>query len=493
MKTNRRSFFKTAGLGWTAGAVSARSSLPWHRSAPGSDVVDIRRQRQLFLDGFWIARASGVSRKLHEPAREGVAVVSEHPWESLLSAYHVVLRDGNTWRLYYLCSEARGESGGPWQYCALAESSDGIAWSKPRLGVVDFRGSKQNNLVYGGPLTELAPFLDANPDAKASERYKAVGRLGNLGTGNERGLVPLASPDGLRWRPMRDEPVLTEGPFDSHNLPFWDTRLGTYVVYTRGKAGTGGSFKGGVRWIRRATSPDFIRWTRLEPIDTGEVPAEHLYTNACTVYERAPGTYLMFPSRFVPDRTPDNPVARAATPGVNDIVLMSSRDGIRFDRSFKEAFIRPGQDVLQWRERGTYVGQGIVQTSPGVLSLYSRQHRYQPSVHIRRYALRTDGFVSVNAGYSGGECVTRALVFEGNELEINYSTSAIGSVRVEIQDAGGKAIPGFELGNCPEKFGDEIDGMVSWKGGSRPGSLAGRPVRLRIALKDADLYAFRFR
>ena len=66
-----------------------------------------------------------------------------------------------------------------------------------------------------------------------------------------------------------------------------------------------GSFKGGVRWIRRSTSTDFLNWTPLEPIDAGDTPFEHLYTNACVPYMRAPGVYLMFPSRYVIEHTPD--------------------------------------------------------------------------------------------------------------------------------------------------------------------------------------------
>ena len=116
-----------------------------------------------------------------------------------------------------------------------------------------------------------------------------------------------------------------------------------------------------------------------------------------------------------------------------------------------------------------------------------------PSVRISRYTLRTDGFVSVNAGFAGGGFTTPALVFEGDELELNYATSAVGSVRVEVQDAGGGPLPGFALDTCPEIFGDEIEGVVRWADGGDVGALAGRPVRLRFVMKDADVFAFRFR
>jgi hypothetical protein len=253
----------------------------------------------------------------------------------------------------------------------------------------------------------------------------------------------------------------------------------------------GKEFIGGVRWIRTSTSEDFYNWTLLEDIDAGDTPLEHLYTNECWAYDRAPNTYLMFPSRYVAHRMPD-PDWYDGT-GVNDIAFMSSRDGLRFDRSLREAFVRPGLDRRNWHERGIYMDVGLLHTSPTEMSIYGVENMRYPSVNIRRYALRTDGFVSVQAGYEGGEFLTRPLLFEGDELELNFSTSAVGSVRVEIQDAEGRALPGYGLEDCPEIFGDEIEGVVRWDGGRGLSSLAGRPVRLRFAVKDADIYAFRFR
>ncbi|MDD9989667.1 MAG: hypothetical protein OXQ31_25600 [Spirochaetaceae bacterium] len=157
-----------------------------------------------------------------------------------------------------------------------------------------------------------------------------------------------------------------------------------------------------------------------------------------------------------------------------------------------EALIRPGPDQDNWHERGLYIDPGMIQTSPTELSVYGSEHWRLPTVRIVRYTFRTDGFVSLNAGYAGGEVLTRPFVFEGRRLELNYATSAVGSVRVEIQDDQGRVIPGFGLADCPEMFGDLIDGTATWNGGGDVSGLAGRPVRLRFALMDADLYAFKF-
>jgi hypothetical protein len=111
---------------------------------------------------------------------------------------------------------------------------------------------------------------------------------------------------------------------------------------------------------------------------------------------------------------------------------------------------------------------------------------------MRRFTLRIDGFVSAYAPSQGGELVTKPLVFEGRELVINLATSAAGSVRVELQSADGEPLEGFALEDCPEVFGDTLSHRVAWKGGADLGPLAGRPVRLRLELRDADVYAFRF-
>ena len=441
---------------------------------------NIGTDRQLFVDDFWIAQADGVSRKLHSPVKRETVLEREKPWEEGSVSYMGTMKDGGKFKGYYRCRDLDGGSNA--EITAYQESDDGIHWEKPNLGLIEYQGSKDNNIVWMGPGGNMAPFRDANPDARDDERYKAVVRT--------RDLLALVSPDGLNWRRAQEDPISTDGPFDSFNVAFWDQWREEYVAYTRGVAGTEGTFKGGVRWIRRTTSSDFRNWTPLEDADAGDTPFEHLYTNACVAYERAPGTYLMFPSRFVPEREPkpDWP----GGPGVSDIVFMSSRDGITFDRSFMEAMIRPGTDRNNWHERGLYVDPGMVQTSPTELSMYGSEHWRLPTIRVVRYAFRMDGFVSINAGYSGGELVTRPFVFDGTELELNYSTSAVGTVKVEVQDADANPQPGFTLDDCPEMFADVIDGVVAWNGETDVSALAGKPVRLRFWLNDADIYAFKF-
>ena len=444
---------------------------------------EIGGDRQLFVDDFWLADSTGVQRVLHSPTREDIALSPEHPWEVGGLSYLIAFPDGGRFRGWYRADPNLQDSDYNSITC-YAESSDGIHWDKPNLGLIEFGGSKDNNIVWTEPGINFAPFKDANPNAKPEQRYKAFIR-------DKRVILALSSPDGIHWDLMREEPILTDYPFDTLNLPFWDTQREEYVGYCRGVEGRGTSdFFTGVRWIRRTTSNDFLNWSPLENIDCGDTPWEHFYTNSCIQYDRAPGTYLMFPSRFIHDRTPD-PEWTYDT-GVSDIVFMSSRDGLTFDRSFLEAFIRPGLDFRNWHDRGIYFEVGVLHTSDREMSMYGMENSHLPTQRIRRYSLRTDGFVSVNAGYRGGEFTTRPMVFTGQELELNYSTSAVGSIKVEIQDADGRAVPGFTLDDFPEKFGDEIEGKMSWNTGGDVGSLAGTPIRLRFVLKDADVYAFKF-
>ena len=221
----------------------------------------------------------------------------------------------------------------------------------------------------------------------------------------------------------------------------------------------------GVRHIITATSPDFVQWTTPVFLQFPGAPVEHLYTNQILPYYRAPHIFVGFPKRYVPSRN----AMDFWNPGVSDGLFMTSRDGLHFKR-WGEAFIRPGfQKRDRWVCRNNMTAWGIVTTksdipgAPDELSLYSAEGFYTgSSCQLRRYTLRIDGFVSAQAPLAGGEFLTRPLVFKGGTLVINYSTSAAGSVRVEIQNPDGKPVEGFALADCPEIYGDAIEHAVRW-------------------------------
>ena len=124
--------------------------------------------------------------------------------------------------------------------------------------------------------------------------------------------------------------------------------------------------------------------------------------------------------------------------------------------------------------------------------MYISEHYQWPDNRIRRLVLPRHRLASVNAGAQGGEFTTRPVKFEGQHLTLNYATSAAGSVQVELQDETGQPLPGYMLADSIPMFGDELNAAVTWQSMNDVSSLAGKCVRLRFVLKDADLFALRF-
>lgn len=448
------------------------------------------------VDDFLIERMDSVTQQLHRPVPREVAITYDAPWEGNTSCYVTVFRDDDRFRMYF-----RGADYDPTgqvdkgQRVCYAESPDGIRWTKPELGIVEFEGSKANNIIWDGAGSHnFTPFKDANPACAPEARYKA------LASGEDHGkLIAFQSSDGIHWSLIQKAPVITEGAFDSQNLAFWDAYRGRYVEFHRG-------FQNNVRDIMTAVSENFLQWPAPEWLDYGDAPPEHLYTNAITAYPRAPHIFMGFPKRFVPER--DLHVHKY--PGVSDAVFMTSRDGLHWHR-WREALVRPGLQASRWVNRNNMTAWGILQTksdipdTPDELSIYTTEGYYVGPCHLRRYTSRLDGFVSINAPGAGGQFTTKPLTFEDNpaitgpdgtaqaELVINYATSAAGTIRCEILDAAGQPIQGYTLSDCDPIYGDHIERAVAWGGSSDVRKLAGTPIRLRFVMEDADLYALRFR
>ncbi len=454
-----------------------------------ADPVDIGSRRELFVDHYLIESLNGARLVLHRPQAQEIVLRFDQPWEGLYSGYETVLKDRDKFRFYYRgMPEPKHDL--ETEVTCVAESDDGIHWTRPKLGIYEVRGTKENNVVLARNrgCHNLAPFIDANPNCPSDERYKALG-----GTG-QPGLLAFVSPDGLHWKQIQQDPVITKGAFDSQNNAFWSESEEQYVCYFR-------VFREGKRWIARTTSQDFLRWTEPVDLELDDKPREHLYTNQIEPYPRAPHIYLGLPTRFLPGRrvVTDEEARRIGTPtqwnyanDCTDILLTSARGGADFKRTFMEAFIRPGADLRNWTSRANYAARGIVQTGERELSIYVKHNSGYPSSHVRRYTIRPDGFVSVAGPYAGGEMVTKPLTFSGNRLAINYASSAVGGLRVEVQTSDGKRVDGFTLNDCVEIIGDRLEHIVSWKRGADVGALAGKPIRLRFGLKDADLFSIQF-
>lgn len=461
-----------------------------------AQVLELGSRRELFVDHWLIERMAGAELRLAQPVDAGVALRLDAPWEGPFSGYFTVLKDGPLYRLYYRGLPAAGADGNAREVTCYAESRDGVHWIKPKLGMYEINGHRDNNVILAGqpPFSHnFSPFLDTHPSVAPAERYKAL-----AGT-SRSGLYAFVSADGIRWRRWREEAVIPapdRSAFDSQNVAFWSESEGCYICYFRSWKRIG---EVNYRWISRTTSSNFLDWSPPVQMSFGDAPAEHLYTNQTSPYFRAPHIYLGICARFFPGRqvlSPEQAAAIQVDPkyyqDCSDAVLITSRGGERYERTFLEAFLRPGPGWENWVSRSNYPALNIVPTGEGEMSFYVARNYGQPTAHLRRYRLRLDGIASLHAGYRGGEALTKPLRFRGRRLLLNYATSAAGSVAVEIQEASGVALPGFSLAEARELIGDEIEAPASWRAGSDLAPLEGRTIRLRIRLKDADLYALRF-
>ena len=482
-----------------------------------TDAIDIGSRLELFVDDHVVDRLSEATRTIHRPVPRDVVMRFDRPWEGNSCNYISVIEDGGVFRMYYRASQVdytQGKMTNRHAFVCYAESTDGVRWERPSLGLVEFEGSTDNNIIWDGlGTTTFAVFLDENPDCDPDARFKAF-VAGSARDGNA-GLHPLGSPDGLRWRLLTDGPIITDGAFDSQNLAFWDTVRGEYREYHRDfRPGRDPRGNANGRDIKTATSKDFLEWPDPTWLDYSPGRVSELYTNQVIPYYRAPHIFLGFPTRYV-DRgwnesakklpQVDYRRLRASSneregTAMTDGMLMSSRDGLNFD-VWPESFIRPGlRDTGGWFYGDNYQNWGLIETAshvegaPDEISIYVTEAHEQMELteRLRRHTLRVDGFVSVSAKLSGGQMLTHPLVFEGGRLVLNVSTSIAGGVSVELQDANGHALEGFGIDDCDEIYGDSLERTVSWNGGDDVSGLAGQPVRIRFLLRDADLYSLRF-
>ncbi len=476
------------------------------------EVINIGNKLELFVDNYLIDKISGDAElRLHNPVRREIVFDGDEPWEGNLCGYFTVFKDSNIYRMYYMGGELRHESEEKSHKSVpcYAESKDGIHWIKPQLNMYEFDKSKKNNIVYKEEVHTFVPFKDNNPSCLPGEKYKAIG---SVKIGEETVLMAYKSSDAIHWSLLSDEPIMKEeGAFASQNLAFWDSVNNKYRLYYR-KGRPLSGYPDGIRDVKTSESKDFINWSKPVFLKYPGAPDEEIYTNQIIPYFRAPHILLGFPTRYV-DRgwvysTDHLPMLehrklrsefsfREGT-AVTDGLFMSSRDGLVFNR-WPVAFIRPGLGKRNWVYGDNYQNWGLVLTksdiegAPDEISLYATEDYWTvKGSKLRRFSIRVDGFVSVFAPLTGGELITKPFIFDGEKLIINFSTSAGGSMKFEFQDENCKVIPGYSMEECEEMFGDLLEGVVKWENGIDVSKLSGKTVKLRVLLKDADLYSIKF-
>lgn len=477
---------------------------------------EIGNQKQVFLDWHLIEPGYGVSWggerptswempfgvriSTHRPRIDARPLVApEHPWESRINVYSTLFEDEGRFRLYYECYlvAERDQPDDLKAMLAYAESSDGVTWEKPTIGQVDFKGSKANNLVYGLDLARgrgahgATVFKD--PSAPPEERYKLVHMAREA---KRLGVFGAVSPDGLHWSPI-DQPVLNDYMSDTQTVVAFDPAKGRYVGYFRGWNGLHQGNWHGRRTIAYAETEDFRHWPVPEMIvepDQHDGPDTDIYTNGYTAWPGAADAYLLFPAFY--QRARD----------VLEVQLLTSRDGVRWERANREPVVPAGEPGSTW-EGGVYAGCGLAALRPNEWSLpigpqwhtHNQEHFEHGRIanpphrgYVARAIWRKDGFTSLEAS-AEGRCTTVPLTFSGSQLEVNAWTHYGGELRLELIEANGAAIPGYSLAECDPISGEAANQTITWQGNPDLAAWASKPVRLRLWLRRARLHALQFR
>lgn len=491
-----------------------------------SSPIALNTRRELMIDDLLTEQTQGgLQMRLHQPVAREVITTTDKPWEGNMCSMGTIIRDPSTqmYRMYYRNGDfsivANGEVHHVTSIC-LAESEDGIHW---RRRMNHGMGSEKDsefagtNIVHAGKLplspgtVSFFPFFDTNPASRRIEGYKAIGSDNNR---PPSGLFLMTSYDGLHWTHKSDEPFFTKSlsqrmRFDSVNTLFWDSNIERYRLYYRDYD------QNHIRCIRMSTSKDLTEWTEPVWLDYGpDAPAHPLYTNNVQPYYRAPHHLLGFPMRYIErewsstmEALPelehrlfrrDHAVGARSGTALTDGLFMSSRDGEHFKR-WDEAFFRPGlHEKGNWTYGDNWPMCGMIETDAAEsgdgreLSMFTVENYWRAS-RFRRHTLRIDGFASRWAPYAGGRWTTKPITFTGSRLSLNMSTSAAGSLRVEIQDLNGNPLPGYAMADCCEIVGDSLDYVVRWNTTCSVESLRDKPVRLCVQISDANLYSIVFR
>ena len=450
--------------------------------------IDVGNRKQVFLDDeFLVERSEGVRYVMHQPVKhvDNPLIVPDMPWELQVQLYGSVMWDeeDSIYKMWYTVRTRRyGKDSAV--TVGYAVSEDGIQWCKPSLGVLDYEGSTENNLVLdpgpggsGGVCVLKTPW-DEDPDKRYKMLYKTIEEGG--------GLKVAFSPDGIHWT-IHPETVLS-GVFDTFNVALWDDCVEKYVAFIRINQRP----RKRHRSIGRIESEDFIHWTTpvsvLRP--DGDDPMDSdIYTSAAFKYQEEDSTYFMMPSLF-DWRT-----------GQLEPQLATSRDGEIWRRAGdRKAFIPLGRpDSFESQE--IMVGVSPVVWNDRLHIYYhgdNRPHwsgmgrKFETTSGIGMASLRLDGFISIDAGEkpSGGTVTTIPIQFSGSHLELNADVTW-GEIRVEVLDDTGAVIPRFGRKVCQPVIGDSVRHRVEWEGADLV-SLAGTTVKLRFYLQCARLYAFQF-
>lgn len=464
----------------------------------GAAAVDLGANRHVFLDTALIETVDRAELAVNPPRDIELVVIADRPWEAGgITSYGNVLYDPqfDEYRLYYVpvCWDVA-----PGFCYALAVSKDGRLWEKPSLGVVAWKGSKDNNIVVWGQ-REGTVIID--PNAAPERRYALISSNPDLRT------RLFTSPDGVHF--TMNEQIISSHHSDSQISTFWDPDKQRYLHYPRLIA-DGFRATGMVTTLRMDEPwPDDIRLVMAR--DDRDPPEMDLYTNACQKYPLARDTYVGFPAPYyhynAEDRSylnqPTLDIGGKTNDGTIETQLAVSRDGIAWTRyrtpyvgvghydglDIKVAQVIPGLIIREDTILQYFMGYTFTHGDTQVR--YGDGGRDLGGVFLAEQ--RIDGFVSLDFDYEGGSATTKPFVFAGHRLILNLNTSASGQAQVAVLDGRGDEIPGFGLADSRIINGDYLNATATWTDGQWDlSALQGKPIRLHFECRGTKLYSFRF-
>jgi len=487
-----------------------------------SEIV-IGNRRQLLFDDFFLAippsshpeqLAGNIRWSLGAVQKQpGPIFLGQPPWEDA-KQWFCILHDGGIYRLWYN-SSVKGNRALRVSY---AESQDGLEFKRRQLGVVEWDGSKNNNLVYLGAWKVSIEFGNVfiDPAAPPEQRYKMIGsewispRAFQQQHVSTPGLLLGAySSDGIHWTNYWQ--TFLGRYSDTQNVATYDPVLEKYVAYIRtgrkydklfvGDSPVEGPGRG--RCVGRMESESFVHWPDAFEIGREELALApdlqdglnvDLYNSAYSRYPGADMAHFMFPSAY------------HHWEGEFHVQVAVSRDNQRWVRPTRQTFIPLG-------EKGAFdsfiisVAPGFVPVDRDHYALYYRSGNVPhggaavsaPEGTVRidgmgRVVFKRDRIIGIEASDEPATFSTRPLIFDGRQLLLNVEpTGADPSVRVQLLSAQDHSpVGGCTFDQCVPLTTDELNGVVRWRSGADLGEWAGKPVRLHFQLRAMRIYAFQF-
>ncbi|MBN2296678.1 MAG: hypothetical protein JXM70_29890 [Pirellulales bacterium] len=433
--------------------------------------IAVDRQKQLFVDDAIIESTTGLKRTLHSLEKHSHNPVLEPttPWEMPCRVFlpYEVIREtpGAKFRVWYGCyiREKEGQPKRKLTYVCLAESADGLQWTRPDVNRYTVNGVKQNSAVWEGRAFKTI-FDPRDPDPK--RRYKGMTRV--------NGFTPVFSPDGIRWTMFSDS--ATNQAYDATSF-HWDPIDEKWIASVK-------IFHNTKRIRGYAESSDFVHWSDTYPMleaDNKDGPRDQTYSMRIFRYETV-FVGLLKIYHLDTDRC--------------DVQLAFSRNAKHWERPDRSIFLanakQPGgYDYGNIDEAGAPIRMNdqLWFYYSGRSTLHNEKSD-KPDGSLCLGTLRLDGFMSMDAGNEEGTLLTKPVKLSGSSLLMNADAGG-GEIRVEIVKADSKEpIVSFSKENCVPLTEDNVRQKVTWRGNSSSDLPKDKTVRLKFHLRNAKLYSF---